>query len=66
MRHNDPALDFEAYRVLWLGNRKWQEGDDQIAVGDEVILHGQLTKYGTTYETSSGKAYIFSLNGKTE
>ena len=66
VRHNDPALDFEAYRVLWLGNRKWQEGDDQIAVGDEVILHGQLTKYGTTYETSSGKAYIFSLNGKTE
>lgn len=66
VRHNDPALDFEAYRVLWLGNRKWQVGDDQIAVGDEVILHGQLTKYGTTYETSSGKAYIFSLNGKTE
>ena len=58
--------DFEAYRVLYLGNREWTEGDRQIAVGDEVILHGQLTKYGTTYETNSKKAYIYSLNGKTE
>ena len=66
VRHNDPALDFEAYRVLWLGNRKWQEGDDQIKVGDNVVICGQLTKYGTTYETSSGKAYLYSVNGKTE
>ena len=58
--------DFEAYRVLWLGNKKWVDGDDPIAVGDEVILHGQLTKYGSTYETSSGKAYVYSVNGKTE
>ena len=35
-------------------------------VGDEVILCGLLTKYGSTYETSSGKAYIYSHNGKTE
>ncbi len=66
VRHNDAALDFEAYRVLWLGNRKWQEGDDQIKVGDNVVICGQLTKYGTTYETSSGKAYLYSVNGKTE
>ena len=66
IRHNDAALDFEAYRVLWLGNRKWQEGDDLIAVGDEVIIRGQLTKYGTTYETSSGNAYVYSHNGATE
>ena len=65
VRHNDPTHDFEAYRVLWLGNRKWQEGDDQIAIGDEVILHGQVTKYGITYETLSGKAYVYSLNGDT-
>ena len=58
--------DFEAYRVLYMGNRDWAEGDSQIAVGDEVILHGALTKYGSTYETSSKKAYIYSLNGKTE
>ena len=66
VRHNDAALDFEAYRVLWLGNRKWQEGDDLINVGDNVAICGQLTKYGTTYETSSGKAYVYSVNGKTE
>ena len=66
VRHNEATKDFEAYRVLWLGNRKWQEGDAQIAVGDEVILCGLLTKYGSTYETSSGKAYIYSHNGKTE
>ena len=64
--NDDLSKDFEAYRVLWLGNRKWQEGDALIAVGDEVILHGQLTKYGSTYETSSGKAYVYSVNGTTE
>lgn len=53
--------DFEAYRVLWLGNKKWQDGDAQIAVGNKVILHGQVTKYGSTYETSSGKAYVYSV-----
>jgi exonuclease VII large subunit len=58
--------DFEAYQVYYLGNKKWVEGDTQIAVGDEVILHGQLTKYNTTYETVGKKAYIYSLNGKTE
>ena len=57
---------FEAYRVLWLGNKKWADGDDEIAVGDQVILHGQVTKYGSTYETSSGNAYVYSVNGKTE
>ena len=60
------AKDFEAYQVYYLGNKKWVEGDTQIAVGDEVILHGQLTKYNTTYETVGKKAYIYSLNGKTE
>ena len=53
--------DFEAYRVLWLGNKKWQDGDAQIAVGNKVILHGKVTKYGSTYETSSGKAYVYSV-----
>ena len=66
VKHDDSTKDFEAYRVLWLGNRKWVDGDDPIAVGDEVILHGLLTKYGSTYETASGKAYVYSVNGKTE
>ena len=61
--NDDPTKDFEAYRVYWLGNQKWAEGDKQIAVGDKVVLCGQLTKYKTTYETSQNKAYVFSVNG---
>ena len=43
--------EFEAYRVLYLGNRKWQNGDMQIAVGDEVVVCGRLTVYNTQVET---------------
>ena len=57
--NNDLTKDFEAYRVLWLGNKKWEEGDEQLQVGDHVILHGQLTKYGSTYETNQNKAYVY-------
>lgn len=64
-KYNDPAKDFEAYRVYWLGNQKWVEGDAQIAVGDKVVLFGELTKYKTTYETNQNKAYVYSVNGKT-
>ena len=64
--HDDASLDFEAYSVYWLGNKSWAEGNGQVEVGDKVVLYGKLTKYGTTYETSSKKAYIYSLNGKTE
>lgn len=59
--YDDLTKDFEAYRVLWLGNKKWAAGDDQLSVGDKVILHGQLTKYGSTYETNSGKAYVYEV-----
>ena len=44
----------------------WTEGTyPQPAVGDDVIVKGQLTIYKGTYETSSKKAWIYSLNGKT-
>ena len=44
------------------------EGDKQIALGDEVVLKGQLTYYAknNVYETSSKKASLYSLNGATE
>lgn len=58
--------DFECYRVLWFNNEKWADGNPQIAVGDEVIIKGQLTQYNGIYETSGNKAWIYSLNGKTE
>lgn len=64
--NNDLTKDFEAYRVLYLGNRKWVEGDSEVAVGDKVVLCGPLTTYKGTSETVANKAYIYSLNGKTE
>ena len=60
------SKDFEAYNANDLENAKFASAEDQIAVGDEVILYGNITKYGTTYETSNGKAYIYSLNGYTK
>jgi len=69
---NDKTKDFEAYGVYYLGNKKWEKDkNSDVAVGDDVVLYGQLTKYtsssgASTYETSSKKAYIYSHNGKTE
>ena len=62
----DTSREFEAFRVLYLNNKKWVEGQDQIALGDKVILCGKTTMYKTTAETVSGKAWIYSHNGKTK
>ena len=61
-----PDKDFECYSAYWFNNQPWAEGNAQIAEGDEVIVKGQLTKYGSTYETASKKAWVYSLNGATE
>lgn len=59
--------EFYVYRALYLGNKKWVEGDTQIKVGDEVIICGQLMNYrGNTPETVANASYLYSLNGKTE
>ena len=64
----EPAKDFECYSVYMFGLEKpWVDGTSpQPAVGDDVIVKGQMTLYKGTYETSSKKAWIYSLNGKTE
>ena len=62
----DPANDFECYGVVWFGNKAWADGNSQIAVGDEVIIHGKLTLYKGISETSNKKAYVYSVNGVTE
>ena len=57
---------FYVFRTLYLGNRKWSNGDTQIKVGDEVIVYAKLTNYqGNTPETAQGETYIYSLNGET-
>lgn len=60
------GTQFQCYSVLYLGNRKWVDGDTQIAVGDEVVVCGKVTNYnGNTPETASQEAFIYSLNGQT-
>ena len=60
------AGEFYCYRILYLGNKKFQSGQTDIKVGDEVIICGQLMNYrGNTPETVAGKAYLYSLNGDT-
>lgn len=54
---------FEAYACNDLGNNKFTAAD-AVQVGDEVIVYGNLTKYGTTYELGKG-CYLYSINGKT-
>ena len=58
---------FLCYSVNYLENKPWVEGNTQIKEGDEVIICGKVVNYnGVTPETSSKKAYIYSLNGKTK
>lgn len=58
---------FQCYSVNYLENKPWVDGNTQIKVGDEVIICGKVVNYkGNTPETSSKKAYIYSLNGKTK
>ena len=64
--HGDLSHDFEAYRVLWLGNEKWVEGNAQIAEGAEVIICGHLMAYKGTAETAQNKAYVYRINGVTD
>ena len=56
---------FTVFRALYLGNQKYTSGD-LLKEGDEVIVCGRVVNYkGNTPETAQGKAYLYSLNGKT-
>lgn len=57
---------FTVYRALYLGNTKYTSGDI-LKIGDEVIVYGKVVNYrGNTPETVQGKAFLYSLNGKSE
>lgn len=57
---------FTAYRILYLGNKKWTTGDTNVKVGDEVIVCGKIINFkGNTPETAQGSAYLYMLNGVT-
>lgn len=58
--------DFYCYQVYYLKGQKFTS-EDQIKLGDEVVVYGQLTNYNGTYETvGKGAAYCYSINGQTE
>ncbi|MCM1108676.1 MAG: carbohydrate binding domain-containing protein [Clostridium sp.] len=54
---------FYVYRTYYLNNEKYTEGD-VLAVGDEVVVCGKITKYvssyGTTLETAQNESYLYS------
>lgn len=59
--------EFTVYGSYYFDNKKWEEGQTQIAVGDEVIVKGKVINYkGTTPEFANKKNYLISLNGKTK
>ena len=58
--------DASASNEFYVYNGKYLDGadftsNDQIQVGDEVVIYGKLTTYGTTNEFAAGN-YIVSLN----
>ena len=55
---------FLAYRVLYLGNKKFTANDKEINIGDEVIVCGIITNYNGTVETAQNKGFLYSLNGE--
>ena len=58
-------VTFLVYRALYLGNKKYTSGD-LLNEGDEVIVCGKVTNYNGTLETQQNKAFLYSLNGKTD
>lgn len=66
------AGQFQVFRALYLGNRKWVAGDATLKAGDEIVVYAKITNYkGNTPETAAGKegqadGYIYSINGSTD
>lgn len=56
------ASQFYVYRVKGLGNKSIAS-DDEVKVGDDVVVYAQLTNYNGTYETVQNSGYIYSQNG---
>lgn len=51
------------FRGKYLGGANFTE-EEQINIGDEVIVYGKLADYNGTYEVDSNNQ-IYSINGKT-
>lgn len=62
IKDKDGSDELEIYRGFGLGGLKFTSEDD-IKVGDEVIIEGNLKLFGTTPEMDQGNK-IYSLNGQ--
>lgn len=60
---NNAETTLEVYRGYYYNGNKFTS-DDQLAVGDTVVVYGVLTNYSGTYEITYG-SQIYSINGKT-
>ena len=59
--------EFYCFRILYFDKQKFETGQTDIKVGDDVVICGKMMNYKNgTPETVSGDAYLVSLNGKTE
>ena len=59
------AAQFTAYRIYYLGNKKFASGDTPVKVGDEVVIYGNVVNFkGNTPETQQNQAFLYSLNGE--
>ncbi len=59
--------EFICYNCFYLGNRKFNAGETDIKVGDDVVVCGLVVNYkGNTPEFVGGKNFIYSLNGQSE
>lgn len=56
------TADLEVYRGFWYGGEKFT-AEDQIKVGDEVVVYGAVKVYKETAEFDANN-YIYTLNGK--
>ena len=57
---------FTVYGSYYFDYQPWVEGNEQVKVGDEVIVVGKTIYYkGTTPEFNNKQNCLFSLNGKT-
>ena len=57
------AVNLEVYRGLNFNSGKFASEED-LALGDTVVICGAITNYNGTHEVTQG-SYLVSLNGKT-
>lgn len=66
IKDSDADGEFYVYASLYLNKQEFVS-EDQIKVGDEVVVCGKLVNYkGNTPETQMKESYLVSINGSTE